>query len=107
MACIIKHDYDSGLADLEWVIREAPDRAEAHAWCAKAYFLRADFPGAVKEFTEAIAIHPRDKQTYNDRGMAHFQAGAHADAIADFDRAIEPRSPVPRCLLESRDGPAD
>jgi tetratricopeptide (TPR) repeat protein len=88
VASIIKHDYEPGIADLEHVIREAPDHAEAHVWCGKAHYLRFDFPNAVKEFTKAIALEPDDKQNYNERGMAFFQTRAYDAAVADFDHAI-------------------
>ncbi len=35
---IAKRDYEAGIADLERVIRQAPGDAEAHTWCAKAYY---------------------------------------------------------------------
>ena len=85
---IAKRDYEAGIADLERVIRQAPNDAEAHTWCAKAHYLRSDFPKAVKEYTEAIALAPNDKESYNNRGMASFRMGAHDSAIADFDQAI-------------------
>jgi tetratricopeptide (TPR) repeat protein len=88
IASIEKREYDPGIADLERVIREAPDHVEAHAWCAKGYYLRSDFPNAIKEFTKAIALEPNNKQTYNDRGAAYTQTRDFSAAISDFDRAI-------------------
>jgi tetratricopeptide (TPR) repeat protein len=85
---IANRDYEAGIADLERVIRQAPNDAEAHSWCAKAHYLRSDFPKAVKEYTEVIALAPNDKESYNNRGMASFRMGAHGSAIADFDQAI-------------------
>jgi tetratricopeptide (TPR) repeat protein len=85
---IAKRDYEAGIADLERVIRQAPNDAEAHLWCAKAHYLSSDFPNAVKEYTEVIARVPNDKESYNNRGMASFRMGAHGSAIADFDQAI-------------------
>ena len=85
---IAKRDYAAGIADFERVIRQAPNDAEAHTWCAKAHYLRLDFPNAVKEYTEVIALSPNDKESYNNRGMASFRMGAHVAAIADFDQAI-------------------
>ena len=54
----------------------------------KAHYLRSDFPNAVKEYTEVIALTPNDKESYNNRGMASFRMGAIGSAIADFDQAI-------------------
>jgi tetratricopeptide (TPR) repeat protein len=85
---IAKRDYAAGIADLERVIRQAPNDAEARIWCAKAYYLRSDFPNAVREYTEVIALSPNDKEIYNNRGMASFRMGAHVAAIEDFDQAI-------------------
>ena len=75
---IANRDYEAGIADLERVIRQAPNDAEAHTWCAKAHYLRSDFPNAVKEYTEVIALAPNDKESYNNRGMASFRMGRMA-----------------------------
>ncbi len=74
---IAKRDYSAGIADLERVIRQAPNDVEALTWRATAYYLRGDFPSAVREFTRVIALEPNDKQSYNSRGMASFRIGAH------------------------------
>lgn len=89
VASIMTSHFEPGIADLEAVIRTAPDHAEAHAWCAKAHYLRSDYRNAIREFSNVIALKPDDKQSYNDRGMAYFHASAYAAALNDFDRAIE------------------
>ncbi len=42
----------------------------------------------MKEYTEAIALSPNDRESYNNRGMASFRMGAAGAALADFDQAI-------------------
>ena len=85
---IVRRDYEAGIADLERVIRRSPEDANAHAWCAKAHYLRSDFPNAVNEYSKVIALLPNDKQSYNNRGMAFFRMEQHGAALADFDQAI-------------------
>ena len=72
VASIIKHDYEPAIADLERVIREAPDRAEAHAWCGKAYYLRLDFPSAVQGILQGNRPRARRKAKLQRPGHGSF-----------------------------------
>ncbi len=99
IASIDKRDYEPGIADLERVIREAPDHLEAHVWCAKGYFFRSDYPNAIKEYTKAIALEPNNKQTYNDRGVVYSQVRDFAAAMSDLDHAIRLDPKFPEAYL--------
>ncbi|MBW1706052.1 MAG: tetratricopeptide repeat protein [Deltaproteobacteria bacterium] len=44
---------------------------------------------AIKAFSEAIEVNPRNAVAYCNRGVARFFTGDHEQAIADFTRAVE------------------
>lgn len=63
---------------------------------AKEYFDRAlerqkagDLAGAIVDYTQALALDPKNAQAYNNRGEARRHRGDVAGAIADFTRALE------------------
>jgi tetratricopeptide (TPR) repeat protein len=84
VASVIKRDYEPAIADLERVIREAPNRVEAHAWCGKAYYLRLDFPNAVKEFSVVIQLDPKNADAYRLRSVAEGRMGRALEATSDL-----------------------
>ena len=43
---------------------------------------------AVAEYTQAIALDPKNAAAYNNRGIAYRNLGKYAEAIADYDQAI-------------------
>ncbi len=50
---------------------------------------RGDFAGAIVDYTQALALEPKNAQAYNNRGEARRHRGDVAGAIADFTRALE------------------
>ena len=50
--------------------------------------LRGEFDLAVRRYTEALRLNPKDAVTYNNRGYAYLQKGEADKAIADYDEAI-------------------
>jgi tetratricopeptide (TPR) repeat protein len=49
----------------------------------------SDFEKAIAQFSEAIAVNPRDYRYYSDRGVAHKMAGNLDLAILDYNKALE------------------
>ena len=43
---------------------------------------------AVAEYTQAIALDPKNAAAYNNRGIAYVDWGKYAEAVADFTQAI-------------------
>ena len=71
-----------------------PDENDRREYAAKAregrrLFQSGDFIGAVKIFTQAIALEPSDALAYYHRGIAHQKLRAYSEALADFTIAIE------------------
>lgn len=61
-----------------------------------AYFNRGttrydlgDKPGAIADFTHALATQPQDDILYTNRGLARYELGDRAGAIMDFNNALQ------------------
>jgi tetratricopeptide (TPR) repeat protein len=69
---------------------------------ATARYQARDFAGAVEDYTSGLAFNPTDGSTMFNRGNAYLQLGFLEQALADFDRCLEPRNlrgaPSPRAL---------
>ena len=53
-----------------------------------AAYLRRDYKGSIKKFTQALKHEPNLAIAYSSRGAAHLKAGLSQKAIFDFNRAI-------------------
>lgn len=49
---------------------------------------RADYQGALEEFSQAIALNPNSARAYNLRGVAFFQLKNYKDAEEQFQKAV-------------------
>lgn len=66
-----------------------PEKAEEARLEGKEYFSKADWPNAVKAYTEMIKRSPQDARGYSNRAAALAKLMSFPEAIADCDRAIE------------------
>lgn len=48
-----------------------------------------DYPGAIQEYSSAIAINPRYSLAYSNRGLAKYYLNDFQNAITDFTKSIE------------------
>jgi len=62
--------------------REAKERGNAH-------FKNAEFPEAVKAYTEAISHAPDDPVMYSNRAAAYMKLGEYPTALRDCDKCLE------------------
>lgn len=76
--------------DLHGYIRYAAIHQEAYAAfsAGQSCLDRADYPGAIEHFSQALALNPQLVEAYNSRGMAYSYIGEADLAIADFDQAL-------------------
>ena len=76
--------------DLHGYIRYAAIHQEASATfsAGQSCLDRADYPGAIEHFSQALALNPQLVEAYNSRGMAYSYIGEADLAIADFDQAL-------------------
>lgn len=66
-----------------------PEKAEAARLEGKEYFTKADWPNAVKAYTEMIKRSPSDARGYSNRAAAFTKLMSFPEAIKDCDTAIE------------------
>ncbi len=54
-----------------------------------AYLQARQYPDALRDFEQAMALNPRDPNAYVGRGTLFARTGSYDRALADFGRAIE------------------
>ena len=62
---------------MEELLQQGIDRAK-----------NGDYEAAIELFTKAIALNAKSAQAYYHRGLAHYDWGNTAEAIADYDRSL-------------------
>jgi tetratricopeptide (TPR) repeat protein len=86
--------YVDAFGDLVEVLRlgefQAPRNKALAKWIVQGDELMAkdDVAGAVRAYTEALALDPRSTLALNNRGLARSQQGEYDAAIADFTEAL-------------------
>ena len=63
--------------------------AESYADSGFIKFAKQDYLGAIKEYTNAIALNPKNDNYYVFRGYSNLKIRKYKDAILDFSNAIE------------------
>lgn len=66
-----------------------PEKAEEARLEGKEYFSKADWPNAVKAYSEMIKRAPEDARGYSNRAAALAKLMSFPDAIQDCNKAIE------------------
>lgn len=66
-----------------------PEKAEQARLEGKEYFTNADWPNAVKAYTEMIKRAPEDARGYSNRAAALAKLMSFPDAVEDCNKAIE------------------
>ncbi|MCL4255705.1 MAG: tetratricopeptide repeat protein, partial [Anaerolineae bacterium] len=67
---------------------DTPQTADDYFEQGKLYYLADDYPKAIENYTQAIALNPNYHQAYNNRGDIHRLMGDYDSALADFEQAI-------------------
>ena len=69
---------------------------EYHEWTVEDYFdfgidsyQKGNYVAAIKDFSEAIQLTPKDAIIYYNRGISKARLGDHNAAVADFSEAIK------------------
>ena len=75
--------------DLDAVIEQLPDFAQAYYNRANVFLKLSDFKSAVVDYTKAIEIDERMAAAYYNRGLARIYLGDKNEGIADLSKAGE------------------
>jgi tetratricopeptide (TPR) repeat protein len=82
-----KEDVLRAIDDCDEVLRLNSADAPTFAFRGELRARNNDYPGAIADYTSAIAIEPKP-YFYDRRGWAHYHSRDFDSAIADFDQAI-------------------
>jgi tetratricopeptide (TPR) repeat protein len=83
-------------------LKQAPTSVRAFTLRGSLFLQQQNFEDALKDFSEAIRLAPKNPELLVDRGITYFQAGQDATlALTDFQSAValEPNSPDYQYLL--------
>jgi tetratricopeptide (TPR) repeat protein len=86
-----KSDNESALADVARVVKidpKGPDAFIAYSMHGQLSLQKGDFTAAIKDYSSAIEMRPKDDPSYYWRGKAKQGKGDLKDALADFDMAV-------------------
>jgi rhomboid protease GluP len=73
-----------GIAQLQAIVRQAPNSAEAHFALAQAYINQEKYPQAEAEFKRVLELQPQDHVAHLDLGMVLLDEKRPEDAKAVF-----------------------
>ncbi|EEA07498.1 TPR repeat-containing protein [Cryptosporidium muris RN66] len=86
----------TSLKELERLIEKAeresyinPDIAEEHRLKGNDLFKAKDYPGAKKEYDEAIKRNPNDSRLYSNRSACYMQLLEYPSALIDIQKALD------------------
>jgi tetratricopeptide (TPR) repeat protein len=84
---------DKALAEMDSLVKTAPDYAEAFNQRAIVRFLKSDYPGAIQDYQQAAALNPIHFGALAGVGHCHAALGRYNDALNAYRHvlAIHPR----------------
>lgn len=63
--------------------------ADDFKWKGRTKFESGDYKGAIEEYNQAIALNPKDPDSYHGRGLAKSNLEDQKGATIDFEKAID------------------
>lgn len=96
-------EYRGTVSEVSRIIREQPDNADAWYSRGNVGCSSGDYDGAVRDYTMALTIGLRFRETihaYGNRGLARGEVGDVDGAINDFSEIIA-RKPRNRSMLRT------
>ncbi len=76
------------IAQLQSLVREQPDSAQAHFGLARAYFARQQFPQAEAEFKRVVELLPQSSEARFDLGITYLNQKRTEEAKATFTQLL-------------------
>jgi len=94
---LAKKDYAAAVADIDRVIAQRPDAAQAWESRASINVSKPDFPAARTDVERALLLDPKSPTVLRLRGVLRNNSGDHAGALADYQaaHALAPRPDDP------------
>jgi TolB-like protein/DNA-binding winged helix-turn-helix (wHTH) protein/Tfp pilus assembly protein PilF len=77
----LKHDYDSCLVSSRKAIQMFPDFWLPHMAAGMCYYIRAQYPDAIREYSRAMVMNPDSTFSQAGIGMSLAKAGKRAEAL--------------------------
>lgn len=71
------------------VIQQFPNTEMAYSNRGNAYWKQENYPAALNDYNQAIALNPRGYATLSNRGAVYLRLGQRNLALADFNQAIK------------------
>lgn len=86
-------DAEGARSDVERVLAEYPEHAEAYYQRARVHMAEKRNDAALRDLNRAILLRSGHAPSYWQRADIHSQAGRHAEAVADYQKgvALRPR----------------
>jgi tetratricopeptide (TPR) repeat protein len=84
---------DKALAEMDWLVKAAPDYAEGFNQRAIVRFLKSDYAGAIQDYQQAVALNPVHFGATAGIGHCFAALGRYTDALNTYRRvlAVHPR----------------
>lgn len=89
LVCTFVGRYDLAEVEMQRAAALEPASAEIHYWLGRIYYTREVYPLAVKQFQDAVRLDGSDAKAYTNLGLVLEAMGKDADALADYNKAIE------------------
>ena len=80
---------DEAIALLQRAKQSSPRDPHVPNALGLALLYKKDYPGALRAFSDALALDPTFVEARNNRGVAYLQAGRWDDAEADFQAVLD------------------
>jgi tetratricopeptide (TPR) repeat protein len=90
--------FDEALKHCDEVIKQAPGSNVGYKLRARVKMMQEDFPGAIKDLDEALAINGNDPQALLLRSNLHASQGHDEQAKADVDKLLKQIPDLPQAI---------
>jgi rhomboid protease GluP len=94
-AAISENDPNRAIAQLQAIIKQQPNLAQAHSALAQAYFQREQFPQAEAEFKRTLELQPQDAESRFNLGVTLLNEQRPEDARVAFTQLLAQDSSSP------------
>lgn len=81
--------WKDGINLFENCVRYTPESNLCQCNLAYNELIRSDFQNAAKHYTEALRTDPNAPESYNGRGQAYLYMKKPAEALSDFEKAVQ------------------